>query len=1248
MSRSSSIVPLLVGLLCVSSAAQQSTGTVIAPPAVAGLRLVSTRGFTEKPQAIAFSKDNRFVVTGSDDGYIIVWDAASGQEIRRFTALPASVMYVRFLHADAEIIAGSDDGLLRIWNARTGRVVVQVAAYVGNLAHDYSYGTPFGLSNDENLVFTADKNHVGHLWDSTSGAEVARFETRKEAIGHVAFSPDDKRILIAGLDGTGIYSVKGGAALPWKAVEDTGPVAFLSQAGEWAITSGADGIHRRAVADGAIVDTIPFESAWSLAVSQDGSRLLAGSFMSPNGLWDVNTKREVWTRKGDGRDTAGAFSSDGSTFAIAVADEHTESRDGRVEIYDVATQTKRRTLEGSATKILSVGFDSDGPYVLSSDTKGSAFLWTARTSRRAMQFTSHLAPVIQGARSSDGALVLLGSLDHSASLWSANAGEERFHFTGHSQYIASACFSADNKYAFTTGGPGYKWDVADGRRMAMYGGNALDDAVLILSPSPNGKYVATSQFGTIRIFDADSGKLQSARGAIMRAESQSNLGSFSSDGRAYSTNCSGPTTAPFEVDLGVVVLCRAQFPGVVLGLSPDGRSVLASEADGATIRDLGAPGRVRKFPDTESVDFGAVSADSRFLITGSWQDGAARLWNTETGKQLCTIMVLADGTWIVVDSEGRFDTNDLEGIRGLGWSTNDEPMSVFPLEIFMRDYYSPQLLTQILLDEPIPAIRDLNRLNRRQPVVTIEKIVPENGATSVSVEVSVHSTKGSSPAPSAPSEERFAASDLRLFRNGQIVGSAPEGGGALRATPGSAGTTIVFHDIALPRSKEGEAIVFSAYAFNDDHVKSATAIKEFRPMNASITAPRRAYVVTFGVNVFENAAWNLSFAADDARATRDGLLPRLKATKLFDAVSAMTLVSDSSARSDEAPATKTNLRETLSSLRKVTPNDLVIINISTHGVRDKNGTFYLIPSDTGTGAKRITAEFLRQKAISSDDLSSWLRGVDAGQIVLVLDSCYSGAVVGVEFKPGPLGSRGLGQMAYDKRMELLAATQADSVTFEAGNLHHGVLTYSLIVDGLTRGMADFQPLDGRITLSELLAYAAENTNVVKRDVKGKTLVIEEVVPSAPGGFARRRGNHQPVLFDFAKSDEFALTGWQRFDRDSVKPGEDPDEAELALAANSSNPLEASARIRLFIAEHPRHPLAPIAYLLLSAPLIEAKAPSLDLISAARLAAAYNAGSARGAALAARVLEQVAQELKRRQQFLNVATEFESESHDDRH
>jgi hypothetical protein len=124
------------------------------------------------------------------------------------------------------------------------------------------------------------------------------------------------------------------------------------------------------------------------------------------------------------------------------------------------------------------------------------------------------------------------------------------------------------------------------------------------------------------------------------------------------------------------------------------------------------------------------------------------------------------------------------------------------------------------------------------------------------------------------------------------------------------------------------------------------------------------------------------------------------------------------------------------------PDDAVVLYVVSHGYADPRGVFYLMPYDTGGANLGISedvlqrcqtnpdksaqchrAEDLLRRSVSSDDLSAWWSGVDAGKMVMILDSCHSGAVPGKEFRPGPLGDPGFGQLAYDKGMEILTASQ---------------------------------------------------------------------------------------------------------------------------------------------------------------------------------------------------------------------------------
>lgn len=89
-----------------------------------------------------------------------------------------------------------------------------------------------------------------------------------------------------------------------------------------------------------------------------------------------------------------------------------------------------------------------------------------------------------------------------------------------------------------------------------------------------------------------------------------------------------------------------------------------------------------------------------------------------------------------------------------------------------------------------------------------------------------------------------------------------------------------------------------------------------------------------------------------------------------------------------------------------------------------------------------------------------------------------------------MGSRGLGQLAYDKRMRFLAASQSDAAALEDSRLEQGLLSYVLTEQGLKEGKADWKPIDKHITLGEWLAFFEEG-----RVCHSEMRVSREVTPN---------------------------------------------------------------------------------------------------------------------------------------------------------
>ena len=151
-------------------------------------------------------------------------------------------------------------------------------------------------------------------------------------------------------------------------------------------------------------------------------------------------------------------------------------------------------------------------------------------------------------------------------------------------------------------------------------------------------------------------------------------------------------------------------------------------------------------------------------------------------------------------------------------------------------------------------------------------------------------------------------------------------------------------------------------------------------------------------------------------------------------------------------------------LRAATPDDAVVVYVASHGYAAPGGSFYLIPYDTGSGWG-ITEEVLGACAtksdgsaacdqaraflahsISSANLAAWWRGVDAGESIMILDTCHAAAATEKGFRPGPLGDPGLGQLSYDKAMRILVASRPAQT--EQGTWNDGGEGRTLLAEAL--------------------------------------------------------------------------------------------------------------------------------------------------------------------------------------------------------
>ena len=630
------------------------------------------------------------------------------------------------------------------------------------------------------------------------------------------------------------------------------------------------------------------------------------------------------------------------------------------------------------------------------------------------------------------------------------------------------------------------------------------------------------------------------------------------------------TRVVVETDMAVRVIDLAtgrQTQSTALGdakapvLAIDDRSLITVPTGGDAVANLQSLGLDEPKGYLSVIDK-ALSAG--FVAGGglAWiaaPDGSLRFFETTNGSTVLTLQRMGPSGFVSYDEEGRYDSSLGPDTNAFRWTFPDEPLRSLGGQTFMRDYFEPQLFGKTLActrdarcDAALPPPRPVAGLNRTLPAVRIVRVRPGPSRDTAIVEVEASSVEA--PAPNG--KTRSGLFDLRLFRDGKLVGQRPEiqdvkpdRATAVATTREGIKTWRSLHrvqidpvglasngapvresfTVRLPTGIDARTVAFQAYAFNDDRVKSDTAHASFtRPL--VWPARRKAYLLTIGIDDYAEDRFHLDYAVADADllAKRLAAVPGYEVHRLDLRGTGKRREATSAAIADAtallAPGNHAAARARLkrlgvdaSQFAAATPDDLVLITFAGHGWADPAGNFYLVPSNESWPEGQDLPDF--GPLISSAELGNWLRPVDFGDAAIIIDACNSAAVVATAgFKPGPLGDRGLGQLAYDKGILILAASQTDQKAHEDEALGHGFLTAALARDGLDGsgfGRADLNG-DGQITLDEWLRYAVARLPALSAEVAdaGRGRDFRRVADDDPADPVAA-APQQPSLFDFA-------------------------------------------------------------------------------------------------------------------------------------
>jgi WD40 repeat protein len=967
-------------------------------------QLIAQSPHSEDVTTQAYSPRHTLMATGSKDGTVKLWLVKTGQLLQTFSTSSYWVHFVLFSPDGCTLAAGSGDHKIYVWNLDSQQLVSASDSHAGAA---------------ESLAFSADSSV---LTANTTGVGTA---TRKPQTIEWEVQGGNKRRQVDCAGCPTHTSPDLDIAAPEPVGRATGVSALYFSQGFLAV----------GLREGQI-------TVWDKSL-RTPIRALQHPILKSNGgvgaLWLDKSSGDLYSAGQDGGVARWSLGSRANALVRASSETATG---GETTLSD---REELGLVRPEPPKALSAWVVGSAPPPPTENMKSVAFSPSGIIATGGLYWTYDHTDV-------HGVVALWNSTG-------ARVGEEFADKQRGNEEVTALSFSSDGTMlavGFELGGIDL-WDVAEHRLIQH-----LDEhrrQITALAFSASGKYLASgSMEGELKIWTLNS----------------------SGPARTLSGHTSAVQCIRFSPKEGDDLLASG---------ATDNHVIVWRASSGERLHVLEG--------HTAPVNAVTFSPDGSDLVTGG-EDATVRFWNLTTYQPFAALVAAAGGTqWLTTTPRGFFDGSETTWKQVL-WQFNGNLFDISPIEIGFRNYFVPNLLEKALANELPATTPSLASLNRSQPAVRIVSVAPDGSGT-VRVDVEAVSQDSTTQRDDAGRPLVSGIYDLRLFRNGRLVAMWPETDGA------SAGTVDNLEqwrrEHVVPAEKNGKARVgfktiriarfaddgkseFTAYAFNSDRVKSATsAAFDYQAPPVHDSPARKAYLVTMGVNA-NQSGFNLDVAVPSAEKARS--LLHAKLAEKYSTVIDVPLYSDVGddgavklklARKDALKAVldilsgasvDPALRDQVDSnhlLQPATPDDTVVLYIASHGYVDPHGTMYVVPFDTGAANLGITegmltrcslqsssteacmqAQSFLQHAISSVDFSAWWRRVDAGEIVMVLDSCHSGALPGRSFRPGPLGDPGFGQLSYDKKMILMSASQPAQT--EVGVFLPGGEARTLLVDAL--------------------------------------------------------------------------------------------------------------------------------------------------------------------------------------------------------
>ncbi|XP_014253729.1 NACHT domain- and WD repeat-containing protein 1 [Cimex lectularius] len=453
------------------------------------------KGHSGRVLCLAITKQSQYLITGSEDTSIIVWDLKTLEIKLRLFEHIAPVLSVTPALNNTLLVSGGEDSRIIVSSLVTGEVVVKIDHHRGpvtavnvtlqgdilvsgssdksvclweletfTLLNTIVVASPvsmLSITDDSVFLLVACEDNQLYLHTLATGTEIHTLRGHKAKVVSITLAGDNQRAVAGGADGrVYVFDMHSGCLVRTISTSHNGEVTGVKVTNndDFLITAGGNRItfwsFRKE--DGVGVDdavqpmsgkaqnqaqrlhTAPITCC---DISRDGITSVTGSMDCLVNVWQLNTHELHSTMEGHtGTVTCVAISPNG-IFAISGSEDKT------ARVWGLTLGMVATVFKGHQATVTAVAVLADSRRVVSSDRQNVFTVWLADN---ATLLHTALGPTTYMAISNDMKYVVSGDGDNTVRIWPAtpHRDDERFNVS-HSEEITCFVITIDSLHVIT-------------------------------------------------------------------------------------------------------------------------------------------------------------------------------------------------------------------------------------------------------------------------------------------------------------------------------------------------------------------------------------------------------------------------------------------------------------------------------------------------------------------------------------------------------------------------------------------------------------------------------------------------------------------------------------------------------------------------------------------------------------------------------------------------------------------------------